>query len=431
MQVASSTIAGNTSGGLGGALSTIGTLTVEASTIANNSGSGGSAIASADPTKVTLAADIIAAQSSGGACSPANGAIVDDGYNLDDDGTCISPTSPGTGSHNGTTADGSSTYGAVLNAYLAAAPADNGGPTSTVALQNSPSPSTSLPDPALGAVPASFSLPVPVDGVSGACSVSDQRGVVPAAGANCDIGAYLLQATGTALSASAAQIGQNGSVTYTATVTPAPDGGTVSFNDGAGNPATTGCAAQTISHGTATCTVSYPNAGTYSVSATYSGDGGLNNFVASASTSRTVVVSVPVPALSNLSVSPHRVKAAGRKVHGRCVKATAKNKQGKACQLPTKLRVTYTLNVPAQVSFRLVRKTPGRKVNGRCVKATRKNKRHPKCTRLVSAHKAITSSGASGSNTFIFKGTLAAGTYLLIATPAGGAAQTATFRVVG
>jgi hypothetical protein len=84
--VTSSTIAGNTSGGLGGGLSNLGTLDVQASTITDNTGSNGAAIATGN-SNVTFAADIIAAQSSGGACSPANAAIIDGGYNLDDDGT--------------------------------------------------------------------------------------------------------------------------------------------------------------------------------------------------------------------------------------------------------------------------------------------------------------------------------------------------------
>jgi hypothetical protein len=288
--ITSSTIAGNTSGSLGGAMSNLGTLTVQASTVADNTGSAGAAIATAN-SNVTFAADIIAAQSSGDACSPVNAAIVDGGYNLDADGTCISPTAPATGSHNGQTAYGSSTYAAALDAYLADGLADNGGPTKTFALLNSPNPSTTLADPAFAVVPASFNLPFAVGGVSSACSVSDQRGVVPAPGGNCDIGAYLLQATRTALATPAAVAR---SVILTATVTPAPDGGTVSFNDGAGNPATAHCAAQSVSSGTATCTVTYPNLGNYAVTATYSGDGAMNNYVGSASTTQTVVVTAPV-----------------------------------------------------------------------------------------------------------------------------------------
>ena len=94
----------------------------------------------------------------------------------------------------------------MLDAYLADGLANNGGPTKTIALLNSPNPSTTLANPAFDVVPASFNLPVAVDGVSAACSLSDQRGVVPAAGANCAIGAYLLQATKTEL----AHLGRNG-----------------------------------------------------------------------------------------------------------------------------------------------------------------------------------------------------------------------------
>jgi hypothetical protein len=285
--VTSSTLAGNTSGALGGAVSNLGTLTVQRSTIKDNAASSGAVIATGN-ANVTFAADIIAAQSSPDACNPVNAAIVDAGYNLDTDGTCVSPTTPATGSHNGQTAYGASTYGAALDAYLADALADNGGPSQTIALLNQPSPATTLDNPAFDAVPASFDLPVAVDGVSSACATADQRGVVPVSGARCAIGAYLLQATETALVAPAAVA--NAPVTLTATITPAAEGGTVSFDDGAGHPATSHCAAQSVSHGTATCTVTYASRGSYPVVATYSGDGENNNYVGSASTSQTVTV---------------------------------------------------------------------------------------------------------------------------------------------
>ena len=290
---------------------------------------------------MTFAATIIAPQSSGaGACNPVNANITDAGYNLDVDGTCISPDAPATGSHAGSSAYGSSTYGAVLDAYLADGLANNGGPTRTLALLNTPNPATTLADPAFDVVPAGFALPVAVGGVSAACSVSDQRGVVPAAGANCAIGAYQLQATKTALAASSATVEQNAPVTYTATVAPGPDGGTVTFDDGAGNPATAHCAAQPVSNGTATCTVSYADTGSYPVAATYSGDGASNNFAASASTPQTVVVgATPPPAPPALTFSKVTVT--------RCMgtgKGARKN-----------VTVGYTLSGPARVTFTLQR----------------------------------------------------------------------------
>ncbi|MBN8866534.1 MAG: Ig-like domain repeat protein [Solirubrobacterales bacterium] len=282
LTLSSSTVANNTSGTLGGGISNLGTLNVFSSTIADNTGSGGSAIATGNEN-VTLAASIIASLVPGSTCSPANASITDAGYNLDDDGTCISPSSPATGSHNGTTAYSSSTYGAVLDSYLADRLANNGGPSKTFALLNSPDPATDLADPAFDVVPPAFELPVAVEGETAACAHADQRGVMPAAGVNCDIGAYLLQATKIELSASASTVQQNKKVTYTATVIPAPDGGTVSFDDGAGNPATTGCADKYLANGVATCTVSYPNPGEYPVTASYTGDGAKNDFAASES----------------------------------------------------------------------------------------------------------------------------------------------------
>jgi predicted outer membrane repeat protein len=305
--VTSSTLAGNRSGSLGGALSNLGRLTVQRSTLADNTAPSGAVIAAGN-ANVTFAADLIAAQASGAACNPANTAIVDAGYNLDTDGTCISPTAPATGSHNGQTADGASTYGAVLDAYLAAALADNGGPSQTLALLNRPSPATDLPNPMLDAVPADFALPVAAGGASTACALADQRGVGPVAGARCAIGAYLLQTTRTALAAPEAVT--NAPVTLTATITPAAEGGTVAFDDGAGNPASTQCAAQPVAHGTATCTVTYASHGTHAVTATYSGDGDNNNYVGSASASQTVTVTdAPVA-----PVAPAAAPAAARPV---------------------------------------------------------------------------------------------------------------------
>jgi len=60
-------------------------------------------------------------------------------------------------------------------------------------------------------------------------------------------------------------------VTYTATVNPTDDGGTVIFLDGTTPIAA--CTAQVLnSEGDATCQVTYPNTGSYDITATYTGD---------------------------------------------------------------------------------------------------------------------------------------------------------------
>lgn len=305
VQITSSTIANNTSGGLGGGLSNLGAVTVQLSTIAGNSASAGSAIATGNSNAV-FAADIIATQAAGDACNPANSAIVDGGYNLDVDGTCISATAPATGSRNGTTAYGTSTSGAILTAYLAGGLADNGGPTQTVALLNTASPATDLANPALAAIPPSFTLPGSAGGLAAACAAGDQRGIVPVAGASCAIGAYLLQETATAVTLPDKAV-QNTPVTLTATITPAADGGTVSFSDGAGNPATAGCAARPVVRGTATCTVTYPTVGDYNVAASYTGDGEKNNYRPSAGTAQKLTVSPPPPDQTSPTSSMRRV----------------------------------------------------------------------------------------------------------------------------
>ena len=77
-------------------------------------------------------------------------------------------------------------------------------------------------------------------------------------------------ATGLASSDSPSATGQ--SVTFTATVAPAPDGGTVAF-EADGTPLS-GCTASAVdpATGKATCEVSSLAAGTHSVVAAYSGD---------------------------------------------------------------------------------------------------------------------------------------------------------------
>ncbi len=91
----------------------------------------------------------------------------------------------------------------------------------------------------------------------------DEGAVVPLA---------VTAATTTTLAPSANPVTTETPVTYTATVSPAPSGGTVASYDN-GQPIPT-CTDQSISSGTATCTVSYGSTalGAHPITAVYSGD---------------------------------------------------------------------------------------------------------------------------------------------------------------
>jgi hypothetical protein len=140
--------------------------------------------------------------------------------------------------------------------------------------------------------------------------------------------------------------------------------------------------------------------------------------------------------ISALGVSPHRSPLIGRRVKGRCVKPKATNTGKKSCRLPINLNVDYRLDAPANVTFSLMRRAPGRKVNGRCVGLTKKNRKHARCTRLLIVPGSIVQSATSGPNRFTFTGaigghTLGLGSYLLIAAPVGGRSTQTSFTIGG
>jgi hypothetical protein len=142
----------------------------------------------------------------------------------------------------------------------------------------------------------------------------------------------------------------------------------------------------------------------------------------------------PTPVLSALRVRPRTFRLAGRKVNGRCVKPMRKNNGHEHCRRPIRMRVSYTLDLAAGVTFTLERQAPGRTVNGRCVEPTTKNRKQPKCTRLVGLAGNLTKRGTIGANAFIFKGRitgrpLGPGIYRLIATPGGGTPKRVSFKL--
>jgi hypothetical protein len=155
------------------------------------------------------------------------------------------------------------------------------------------------------------------------------------------------------------------------------------------------------------------------------------NGTAAATTTRTI----HVPELTRLRVSPATFSLAGRGFGGGCVKATATHSTAPSCNRPIDLKVTYELDTPARVTFTVALEQPGRIVAGRCVKLTRNRAHRAKCTLLAKLTGAITQAGRRGANRFDWRGrigrhALAAGTYRLTATAAGGRPRTVTFRIV-
>jgi hypothetical protein len=126
----------------------------------------------------------------------------------------------------------------------------------------------------------------------------------------------------------------------------------------------------------------------------------LGNLVALVDQQATAYAATPTA----LRVSPSTFKLTGSKVHGRCVKQSAKYSNQPRCKLPIKLHITYTLTAAAIVTFTL------KHVRG-----------------------AITRSGNTGVNTFTFNGhigghKLGPGSYRLTATTTGGS-QRVKFRI--
>jgi hypothetical protein len=145
-----STLSGNTALAGGGIDNDDGTLNIDNTTIAGNPRGGG--ILTPEGT-TNLEATLMAGNSGGDCLSPVN----DEGYNIDDDGSC---------GFSGTSQSDSSTLNASLGTL-----ASNGGPTSTIALLG-----TSATDPAIDVV------------AKADCPSTDQRGAPRRA--PCDIGAY-------------------------------------------------------------------------------------------------------------------------------------------------------------------------------------------------------------------------------------------------
>jgi DNA-binding beta-propeller fold protein YncE len=134
--------------------------------------------------------------------------------------------------------------------------------------------------------------------------------------------------------------------------------------------------------------------------------------------------------LRGLKVSPTTFSAAGRRVGGRCVKATGHNARRPACTRMAKLTISYTLSGAATVRLKITGRSAGRERGGRCVAEAPGNSGDKRCTRPTTVRQS-TATGNTGANHLVVSRKLAPGEYTLTATPTGGAPEHVTFRIVG
>jgi hypothetical protein len=111
--------------------------------------------------------------------------------------------------------------------------------------------------------------------------------------------------------------------------------------------------------------------------------------------------------------------------------AVASATKGKAKRGAT---VRYALTAAAAVTFTVERGTRGRRVGGKCVKQTKRNRDRRKCARYKRVRGSFTHQGAAGQNKFRFSGRIGAkalkpGRYRLVGS-AGDAVKRVAFRIV-
>ena len=76
-------------------------------------------------------------------------------------------------------------------------------------------------------------------------------------------------------------------------------------------------------------------------------------------------------------------------------------------RIATGTRVSFVLSERASLTFRIERARPGRRVGGRCVAVTRRNRNARHCTRYVLLAGKFTRAGRAGANSFRYMGRLA------------------------
>jgi hypothetical protein len=134
---------------------------------------------------------------------------------------------------------------------------------------------------------------------------------------------------------------------------------------------------------------------------------------------------IVAPVISRLGLSPTRFRAA---------------RSGPELAAAVGTRVSIALSEAARVTFRVTRLLPGRRVRGRCVRPTARNRQARRCTRRVLLRGRIVRQLAAGTTALRYRGRLAGrrlrpGRYVLIVRARDGVGNTsarrrASFRIV-
>jgi PKD domain len=142
----------------------------------------------------------------------------------------------------------------------------------------------------------------------------------------------------------------------------------------------------------------------------------------------------PAPALWDLELTPAAFRAAARGP-----RAPVGSRRGGGASAPARSRIGFRLDRAATVRFTVERMTAGRRVGGRCVRATSRNRSASACTRWVAVRGGFTRAGGAGRNGVTFRGRpngrkLPPGRYTLLATPTAsgltGDTARAPFRIL-
>ena len=203
--------------------------------------------------------------------------------------------------------------------------------------------------------------------------------------------------TSTALSSNANPAATGAAVTFTATVAPTPDAGTVRFTQG--GVTIPGCASVALSSaGQARCTVTFARHGAQFIGASYSGDA----YYGASSAALNETITPPPPRISHLRVRVDRGK----------------------------LRIKLTLSQQAKLIVVIAKRLPGRKVHRRCVVSAKHGRR---C--VVSQQKRrLRLHGSAGRDSFKLRmRALPPGRYAITITavaPTGARSKPATVIVV-